>query len=149
MSWVKNHLNCPDRQQCRNLSPLFNRIEADLHNLYPARRVINDARGAFAYGLLKGEHHWTPGCDFEVDEQRRRVEPRLAVRGEIARAMLHMHDTYGLLIYSRQGKLLRQWHRDDPPDAAERVRNEKIYQIQKTRNRFIDEPEAINLLHFD
>jgi len=36
---------------------------------------------------------------------------------------------------------LLQWHQADPPDAAERARNEVIYSFQGNRNPFIDHPE--------
>jgi endonuclease I len=36
---------------------------------------------------------------------------------------------------------LLQWHAADPPDAAERARNEVIYSFQGNRNPFIDHPE--------
>jgi endonuclease I len=36
---------------------------------------------------------------------------------------------------------LIEWHLADPPDAAERARNEVIYSFQGNRNPFIDHPE--------
>jgi len=36
---------------------------------------------------------------------------------------------------------LLQWHQADPPDAAERARNEVIFSFQGNRNPFIDHPE--------
>lgn len=33
------------------------------------------------------------------------------------------------------------WHQADPPDAAERARNEVIHGAQGNRNPFIDHPE--------
>ena len=36
---------------------------------------------------------------------------------------------------------LLQWHQADPPDAAEKARNEVIYSFQGNRNPFIDHPE--------
>jgi endonuclease I len=42
---------------------------------------------------------------------------------------------------------LLAWHQADPPDAAERERNEVIYSFQGNRNPFIDHPEwATNAL---
>jgi endonuclease/exonuclease/phosphatase family metal-dependent hydrolase len=34
--------------------------------------------------------------------------------------------------------LMREWDRRDPPDAAERARNDRIAELQGVRNRFID-----------
>ncbi len=148
MSWVIKELRCRSRKQCRRSSPLFNRIEADLHNLYPALAEINEARSAMAYGMVLGEQRRFGACDFEVDEKRRKVEPRRKVRGDIARAMFYMQDAYQLKIYQRQGELLKQWHREDPPDAEERRRNDLIERLQGTRNRFIDHPDAVERLRF-
>jgi endonuclease I len=36
---------------------------------------------------------------------------------------------------------LLAWHQADPPDAAERARNEVIYSFQGNRNPFVDHPE--------
>lgn len=148
MAWAMKELRCRSRKQCRFSSPLFNRIEADMHNLYPSVATINETRGAMAYGMVLGELRRFGACDFEVDEKRRRVEPRRPVRGNIARAMFYMQDAYKLKIYPRQGKLLKLWHREDPPDNEERRRNDLIEQLQGTRNRFIDNPAAADKLRF-
>ena len=148
MAWVKKAEGCRSRKHCRNTSRRFNRIEADLHNLYPARQDINKARSSLAFAIIPGERRSFGRCDFEIDERQRLVEPRPASRGNIARAIFYMHDTYGLNIFRRQGKLLQRWNREDPPDAAERQRNDRIEKIQHTRNRFIDNPGAANRLRF-
>jgi deoxyribonuclease-1 len=148
MSWVMKKLRCRSRTQCRRSSPLFNRIEADMHNLYPSVATINEARGAMGYGMVLGEQRHFGACDFEVDKERRKVEPRRKVRGNIARAMFYMQDTYDLKIFRRQGELLKQWHREDPPDDEERRRNNQIDQLQGTRNRFIDRPAEAEKLRF-
>ncbi|MEZ5594697.1 MAG: endonuclease [Gammaproteobacteria bacterium] len=145
MSWVTKELNCGTRRECRRNSERFNRIEADLHNLFPARTDINDDRGSFPFGMVKGEARKYGSCDFEVDFKRRQAEPRPAARGDIARAMFYMADTYGFTIFRRQGKLLARWHREDPPSALERRRNDRIEQLQGTRNPFIDNPSGLYL----
>jgi deoxyribonuclease-1 len=144
MAWVTRALGCVTRQQCRERSPRFNEIEADMHNLYPAIRKWNDARGAMAYGEIAGEDWVSRSCDLEIDPRRRRVEPREVVRGDIARAMLYMEARYGLEIYARQRALLLDWHHADPPDDHERWRNGRIEQLQGSRNPFIDQPETLH-----
>lgn len=148
MSWVTHALKCGRRRQCRETSARFNRIEADLHNLYPARTDLNDARSSFRFGAIGGERREYGHCDFEVDERKRVVEPRPASRGEIARAMFYMHDEYGMTIFTKQGRLLKQWHRQDPPSRHERWRNDVIQRIQGTRNPYIDRPELAVSLPF-
>jgi len=55
MAWVKNSLKCGTRNECRDSSPLFNQIEADMHNLYPSLAKLNYARQAYRFGVIKGE----------------------------------------------------------------------------------------------
>ena len=148
MAWAMNKENCGSRKACRRTSKRFNQIEADMHNLYPADKEINKIRSSHAFGYIKGERREFGKCDFEVNHRTRIVEPRPASRGNIARAMFYMSETYGLRIFSRQAKILKQWNRDDPPDANERHRNETIAAIQGTRNRFIDNPKAVEKLRF-
>ncbi len=137
MGWVTNALDCGTRKQCRSNSDRFNRIEADLHNLYPSRVDVNDARSAYRFGEVPGERRAFGECDFEADESKRIAEPRPASRGEIARAMFYMKEEYGLIIFRRSGELLN-----------EKWRNDRIEQIQGTRNMFVDDPGLAELVEF-
>lgn len=148
MSWVMREEGCYKRERCRRSSQRFNRIEADMHNLYPALKELNQARGAMAYGGVAGEARRFGSCDFEIDERTRRVEPPPFSRGNIARALFYMHERYDLPLFRRQAELMKQWNRLDPPDEAERLRNDRIEKLQGNRNRFIDHPEAVNNLSF-
>lgn len=140
MSWVARTLRCGRRKECRNSSTRFNRIEADLHNLYPARADINQERSSMAFGIVRGERRRFGQCDFEVNRRKRRAEPRPAARGKIARAMFYMADRYDLNIFPRQRRLLRQWNRAHPPGAEEKHRNNVIQRLQGRRNPYIDNP---------
>ncbi len=153
MSWVTNSLDCGTRNQCRDKSKAFNKIEADLHNLYPSRSDVNQARSSFAFGEITGEQReFGKDCDFEVNEQQRTAEPGLAVRGEVARAMFYMayqYQQYGLKLFSKQQHLLQQWHINDAPSEHERSRNDKIEKLQGNRNPFIDDPAKLDKLIAD
>ncbi len=138
MAWVARALRCGSRRQCQRNSRRFNQIESDMHNLYPALAEVNKRRAAMAYGILAGERHDPPGCDFEVDSRRRRVEPRAEVRGDIARAMLYMEKTWRIPLYPKQRALMLRWHRGDPSDDAEKRRNRLIRRMQGRRNTYID-----------
>jgi len=138
MSWVTRALRCGDRDNCRRNSELFNRIESDMHNMYPARGELNKARGALPFREIRGEQHHVQGCDFEVDSRNRAVEPRPAARGNVARAMLYMEERYGLEIFERQRRMLLQWHENDPVDDDERSRNAVIRRLQGEDNRWIE-----------
>lgn len=139
MAWVARQLKCGDREQCRRRSERFNRIESDMHNMFPARKDLNQLRRSYAYGIIQGERWVAPDCDFEVDDRRRRVEPRPAVRGDIARAMLYMADRYRLNLFRRQRDLMLQWHRQDPPDQEEVRRNRIIRKLQGNGNPWIEQ----------
>ncbi len=148
MSWATRTLKCGTRKQCRRNSPKFNRLEADLHNLYPSLRKINDERGSFRFGMISGEKRRYGACDFEVDFRTRIVEPRPQVRGDIARAMFYMHDRYGIQIFNKLGKQLLQWHKQFPPTDEARHRNDVIEGLQGTRNPYIDKPNKADGLDF-
>jgi len=148
MSWAMKKLNCKDRNSCRRNSQRFRYIEADIHNFYPSRRDINQARSSFPFGMVRGESRFFGKCDFEFDRKRRVIEPRAEVRGDIARAMFYMYDRYGIMIHARQAKMLKQWNRQDPPDPFELKRNDVIEKLQGNRNRFIDKPSAVDRLRF-
>jgi deoxyribonuclease-1 len=137
MGWVVRELRCGDRDSCRRNSARFNRIESDLHNMYPARKDLNRARGAYPFRELAGERPVEPGCDTEIDHRRRAVEPRPAVRGDIARAMLYMAEQHDLPLYERQRRLMLEWHRADPVDATERRRHRRIVELQGNTNPWI------------
>lgn len=145
MAWVKNTLKCGTRAECRSNSRLFNEIEADMHNLYPALAKLNYERQAYRFGTVKGEERrYGPRCDFEVSKRYRVAEPRAEIRGEIARAMFYMEHRYeALFLYKKQADILLKWHLKDPPSKEEFWRNDKIEKIQGNRNPFIDNPELI------
>lgn len=145
MAWVKNSLQCGTRDECRQNSHLFNQIEADLHNLYPALEKLNYERQAYRFGIIKGEKRkYGPKCDFEVNKSSRVAEPMPSVRGDVARAMFYMEYQYDrLLLYKKQAEILLKWHQDDPPSKEELQRNDKIEKIQGNRNPFIDNPDLI------
>jgi len=150
MSWAKNSLNCGTRKQCRQTSDMFNLIEADLHNLYPALSDVNAARSSFRFGEVNGEKRRFGRCDFEVNPRQRAAEPTASVRGEIARAMFYMAYYYqdqGLILYKKQAKLLHKWHQLDPPQNSEIKRNHHIESIQGNRNPFIDKPDMLDMLY--
>lgn len=143
MAWVVNEFDCLDRRDCRRKQRKFNFIESDLHNLYPSRRDLNLLRASHRFGSIKGELRLFGSYDFEIDKKRRIVEPAPASQGEIARAMFHMANSYGLKIFKRQAETLAYWNKIDQPSKEEHRRNDLIEQLQGTRNVFIDEPKTL------
>jgi deoxyribonuclease-1 len=138
MSWVAYSLRCGKRNQCRQDSAQFNRIEADLHNLYPARSDVNKARSNYRYAIISGESRPFAGCDFEFDQRSRMAEPSPQARGKAARAMLYMRDEYDLYLKPKLDSLMQDWDRKYPPDEQEHMRNNRIEALQGNRNPWID-----------
>jgi deoxyribonuclease-1 len=138
MSWVAYSLRCGKRKQCRQTSPEFNRIEADLHNLYPSRSDVNKARNNYRFVIMAGEPRPFQGCDFEFDERKRQAEPAPHARGKVARAMLYMRDEYDLYLKPDLDRLMQAWDRKYPPSDQEYRRNDRIEALQGNRNPWID-----------
>ena len=146
-SWMGAFLGCGSREDCRRTSERFNHMEADMHNLYPARADVNRARSNYLFAIIEGE----PGpeeCDFEHNTSSRVAEPRPIARGNIARAIFYMHKEYGLPIDTRMVDLLKAWNRADPVSCHEMRRNNTIEELQGTRNRFIDHPKRVDDIQF-
>jgi endonuclease I len=127
----------------------------DVHHLRPEDVSVNAARGNKDFDLGGSAVSEAPGCLTDSDS----FEPRNAVKGDVARMIMYMAIRYegddgwaDLEINNsvangsapRIGKLsvLLQWNQQDPPDAFEKRRNERIYAAwQHNRNPFIDHPE--------
>lgn len=125
------------RDHCIQVDPIYKVAHSDLHNLWPSIGGINNARSAKAMGLLAGEERLYGTCDFEVNEEMDRVEPRPEVRGDIARIYFYMEWMYGLQISEGQRRLLLHWHQTDPVDEWERTRDARIKALQGNSNPFV------------
>ena len=150
-SWMKETAGCAgeSRERCRQISDRFNRMEADLHNLYPSLDEINRARSNHLFGMIDGEDREFGSCDFERDTAARIAEPRPIARGNVARSIFYMHTEYGAPIDPSMVDLLRRWHCEDPPSAQEHRRNNTIEVIQATRNPFVDNPRIVSCTEVD
>jgi endonuclease I len=129
----------------------------DVHHLRPEDVSVNATRGNKDFDTGGSAVSEAPGCLSDSDS----FEPRAAVKGDVARMIMYMairyeggdgwadleiNNSVGNGSAPRIGKLsvLLQWHRQDPPDAFEKRRNERIYAAwQHNRNPFIDHPEWV------
>ena len=148
--WIASHFGCPNRNECPHVD--YKRAEGDLHNLWPAIGAINSSRGDKLYGEIPGETPTLPPsvadlhCDYErTTGPNAVVEPRKAVRGDIARSLFYMHVEYELDLKGML-PMLKRWHAADPPNAHERWRNNQIEKLEGIRNRFIDDPTLVDQL---
>nr|WP_227665257.1 endonuclease [Magnetococcus marinus] len=125
------------RRCCAKVDPVFEAMESDLHNLVPAVGELNGDRSNRSFSMVAGEPRAYGACDFEIDWDTDRVEPRPEVRGDIARTYFYMNASYGLPISKKQRRLFDVWNREDPVDDWERERNRRIERIQGNANPFI------------
>jgi deoxyribonuclease-1 len=147
--WIAARFGCENRK-CGH--PDYRRAEADLHNLWPALGAINSSRGDKVFGEIRGEMPTLPPslgnrrCDYERTNGRDAiVEPRRAVRGDIARSLFYMHMEYTLDLKGML-PMLKRWNLADPPNTHERWRNNEIEKLQAIRNRFIDDRTLVDQL---
>ncbi len=148
--WIAEAYGCSDRNDCD--LPAYHFAEADLHNLWPALKRIESSRSDLPVGELPGEGSrlFTEICgDFERSSGPDAVvEPQPSVKGDMARSMLYMMVFYDLPVHGALAVLLA-WHKQDPPDDAERWRNSAIEELQGTRNPFIDYPQIVRLVDLE
>lgn len=112
---------------------------SDAHALRAADAAENSSRGNQHYGQYIGPNG-TLG----------------SFRGDVARSVLYMEIRYnGLQVVDgfpdtvgQLGDLttLLDWHRNDPPDDFEMNRNNIIYNWQRNRNPFIDQPLLVEYI---
>ncbi|MFY2762797.1 endonuclease [Arenimonas sp. MALMAid1274] len=102
-------------------------------------QVWNKRRGDMARAVLYMAIRYEGG----VDPTSGQTEPDLELTNNRAQIVI----TSSSPAYMGLLSTLLAWHQADPPDAAERERNEVIYSFQGNRNPFIDHPEwATNAL---
>ena len=129
----------------------------DVHHLRPTDVSVNSTRGNLDFDNGGQEVGEAPGNYVDGDS----FEPRDEVKGDVARMLFYMAVRYegddgfpdlevndrvgnGSAPYMGKLSVLKQWHRQDPPDAFEQRRNDVIYNdIQHNRNPFIDHPEWV------
>lgn len=127
------------RQCCEAEDPLFEAAHNDLHNLFPAVGEVNGDRSNFNWGMVEGNKREYGVCPMEIDESIRRAEPPDNVKGNVARVMFYMEDTYGFKLSDQDRQLFTVWSKQDPPDDWEIERNQRIAAIEGKENRFISQ----------
>ncbi|KAL3937869.1 MAG: hypothetical protein SGBAC_007102 [Bacillariaceae sp.] len=142
----------------------------DLHNLRPTTYLSDVVRGDKYFGecgiLTPAETCVNPaeGGAEGTCTCNRIYTPPPEVRGDVARALMYMDvrydgrddNTLNLRLtdcpfqHERDMAYLSQmitWHKEDPPDDAERARNDKVCGTwQGNRNPFVDFPDLVDVL---
>jgi deoxyribonuclease-1 len=146
-SWTNHNDICGDKsisgRMCSGKTdPEFRMMEADLHNLVPEIERLNRDRGDKTFGIVAEEERHYGKCDFEVSKKGIKVvEVAENIRGDVARAWLYMYMTYGAKAVPTSNEELEmfcEWHKQDPVDVWEQIRNERITAIQGNSNPYVD-----------
>jgi endonuclease I len=116
--------------------------KSDMHHLFPTDPIANSTRSSLPFGMVDNPK-WAEGgseCDLK------KFEVRSKYRGNIARARFYFSTRYGKLISGNEEEVLRRWHKEDPVDANEKARNDRVEEVQGNRNPFIDHPELVEYI---
>jgi hypothetical protein len=135
-------------------------MRSDIHNLRPSHQSPNSARGnlPFAeaddnlsnwYGIDGSGNYFStstqpsedPGFSERISTS---WEPREDRKGDVARQAFYFFTMYphaagDITVIGSISDLLN-WHLNDPVDAIELERNNRIEQVQGNRNPYIDDP---------
>ena len=121
-------------------------MRSDLHHIFPTFIMVNGARGNLPFGVVaKSVYATSNGTKMDSEE----FEPADSIKGNVARAVLYFVVRYydrnirdGMTykdFWVKRVPMFLEWNRKDPPDAAERRRNDLIAQFQGNRNPFVDD----------
>ena len=125
------------RSCCLKVDETFITAHNDLHNLFPAVGHINGQRPNYNWGMVRGGKQYGQ-CEMLIDSGTRRAQPPVPVRGDIARTMLYMRDTYGFRLSRQDEQLYGAWNNADPPDSWEIARDRRIKAVQGIGNTYVD-----------
>ncbi|MAU75502.1 MAG: hypothetical protein CL831_01370 [Crocinitomicaceae bacterium] len=137
-------------------------MKSDIHILKPCHGSANSARGNKPYNEVSdGQAQWYGTVNNTYTSQgsapsNQEVwsessggdwEPREDRKGDVARAAFYFYTMYpgaaGSITDMGPMATLHQWHLNDPADANEISRNDKIESQQGNRNPYIDYPELV------
>ena len=138
-------------------------MKSDLFNLQPAHGSANSARGNSMYGEVadaaaqwygvtaSGAYTTQGSIPSELDNWSERSgalwEPRESMKGDLARMAFYFYVAYpteaGPIENLADPEVLYSWHLNDPVDALEMQRNNRVEDVQGNRNFFVDHPEWV------
>ncbi|MED5388299.1 MAG: endonuclease [Pseudomonadota bacterium] len=139
---LAQHFGCRTSRLCMS-NEAFVRISSDRHSLFPVTRRAELDRRRTLFGDLPANTATDEECGYKQSFQV--FEPPQSAKGNVARAMLYLHERYQVPLLGTL-EMYQRWHREDPVDDEERRRNNVIEQYQGNRNLFIDEPDRANAL---
>lgn len=140
-AWVIGHQRqcwqSGGRKNCSRNDRVYQKAEADLHNLVPSIGEVNGDRNNFSFGWLQQKPSQYGACPMVVDFKARKAMPRPQIRGMIARTYFYMSDRYGLKLSSQDRQLFTAWSRQYPVEAWERQRNQMVGCVMGWGNPYV------------
>jgi len=137
-----DHFDCGTKSRCRRSNTNYKYAASDLHNIYPVSPRVELNRRSARYAELPENKDQFPNLNCSYKSYFQTVEPADEIKGDIARIIFYMHDSYDLPIPDGV-QMLMEWNANDPVSQSEIDRNILIETIQGNRNRFIDNPHAV------
>ena len=113
----------------------------DLHNLAGLHTRINNSRGNKKFGDPERPR------DFKGCKMSKTLFAPIVGKGEVARKCAYMIEQYGegIDVYNLiDNDTMMQWNCIYPPGDDEKRRNEIIYEIQGTYNRFVEDSSILH-----
>ncbi|PHS46227.1 MAG: endonuclease I [Marinobacter sp.] len=138
---VRSALDCGTSRQCEQ-DNRYRQIASDMHNIVPVRSRTEMGRRNARYEDL-GSSVSEDECGIRQSAQF--FEPPGRVKGDVARTVAYMVDTYDLP-WLGSSAVFKGWNRQDPPDDSELTRHGRIVEIQGNDNPFITNPERMERL---
>ena len=135
------------RRKCNATDPVFNAMEADMHNLTVSVGEVNADRSNYNFGMLPNTSLQHGACPIKIDFQQRTAEPRDEVKGQVARIYFYMHDRYDMRMSNQQQRLFMSWHSQYPVTDWERERDRRIAAIMGYSNPFVTGERVWRLGH--
>jgi hypothetical protein len=141
---------------------------SDLQHLFPCRAEVNSSRGNDPFADIddsdtdkwwRNDYYLTSIPTSHIDEYSEKdndgyFEPREDHKGNAARAIFYIYTMYkeqlDTTFFYIQKETLRRWHNQDPPDAREYEREDRIapYQDGK-KNPFILDTTLVRRAYFE
>ncbi len=134
MKWTLEHIVPKSRMSMEGK-------RENLHNLGGIEFILNCTRGNKKFGDPLKNYKVYSGCKISKN-----LFSPMVGKGEVARTCAYMIETYQGSIDSKNlisNHTMEKWNDQFPPGDNEKRRNEIIYNIQGTYNRFVEDSKSL------
>lgn len=138
---------------------------SDLYNLFPTKVGVNGDRANLPFGEVNDAQTLTwyylnqrqsaiPSTNIDAWSElgSGRFEPRERVKGDVARSQFYFYALYSAFSDAGYFAAVRDdlytWHRTDTVDATERLRHDRIAQVQGNANPFVLDSSLVRRAFF-